>query len=33
MTAAQQTNMNILSVFIIPACIFGAGVYTWWRRR
>src|SRR5947209_355854 len=33
MTAAQQTNLNVLSVFIIPACIFGAGVYTWWRRR
>jgi len=33
MTAAQQTNLNILSVLIIPACIFGAGVYTWWRRR
>jgi ABC-type uncharacterized transport system involved in gliding motility auxiliary subunit len=33
MTAAQQTNLNILSVFIIPACILGAGVYTWWRRR
>lgn len=33
MTAAQQTNINILSVLIIPACIFGAGVYTWWRRR
>ena len=33
MTSAQQTRVNILSVLIIPACIFGAGVYTWWRRR
>ncbi len=33
MTAAQQTNVNILTMLIIPACIFGAGVYTWWRRR
>ena len=33
MTAAWQTNVNILAVLIIPACIFGAGVYTWWRRR
>ena len=33
MTAAQQTNVNILTMLIVPACIFGAGVYTWWRRR
>ena len=33
MTAAQQTNVNILTVLVIPAFIFGAGVYTWWRRR
>ena len=33
MTAAQQTNVNILTMLVIPACIFGAGVYTWWRRR
>src|SRR5206468_10329903 len=33
MTAAWQTNVNILAVLIIPLCIFGAGVYTWWRRR
>jgi ABC-type uncharacterized transport system involved in gliding motility auxiliary subunit len=33
MTAAQQTNVAILSLFLIPLCIFGTGVYTWWRRR
>jgi ABC-type uncharacterized transport system involved in gliding motility auxiliary subunit len=33
MTAAQQTNVAILSLFVIPLCIFGTGVYTWWRRR
>jgi ABC-type uncharacterized transport system involved in gliding motility auxiliary subunit len=33
MTAAQQTNVMWLSLLIIPACIFGSGVYTWWRRR
>jgi len=33
MTAAQQTNLNIFAVLIVPACIFGAGVYSWWRRR
>ena len=33
MTAAQETNVMILSLFLIPLCIFGTGVYTWWRRR
>jgi ABC-type uncharacterized transport system involved in gliding motility auxiliary subunit len=33
MTATQQTNMVWLSLLVIPACIFGTGVYTWWRRR
>ncbi len=33
MTAAQQTNVMIVSLFLIPLCIFGTGVYTWWRRR
>src|SRR6185503_12444604 len=31
MTATQQTNMVWLSLLVIPACIFGTGVYTWWR--
>jgi ABC-type uncharacterized transport system involved in gliding motility auxiliary subunit len=33
MTATQQSNIVWLSLLIIPACIFGTGVYTWWRRR
>jgi ABC-type uncharacterized transport system involved in gliding motility auxiliary subunit len=33
MTATQQTNIVWLSLLVIPACIFGTGVYTWWRRR
>jgi ABC-type uncharacterized transport system involved in gliding motility auxiliary subunit len=33
LTAAQQTNIAWLSLLIIPACVIGAGVYTWWRRR
>jgi ABC-type uncharacterized transport system involved in gliding motility auxiliary subunit len=33
MTAAQQANVTWLSLLIIPAVIFGAGVYTWWQRR
>ena len=33
MTATQQANVTWLSLLIIPACIFGTGVYTWWRRR
>ena len=33
MTATQQANIVWLSLLIIPGCIFGAGVYTWWRRR
>jgi ABC-type uncharacterized transport system involved in gliding motility auxiliary subunit len=33
LTAAQQSNIMVLSLLIIPACIFGSGVYSWWRRR
>jgi ABC-type uncharacterized transport system involved in gliding motility auxiliary subunit len=33
MTAAQQTNVTVLSLLIIPGLIFASGVYTWWRRR
>ncbi len=33
MTATQVMNMFWLSIVIIPACIFGAGIYTWSRRR
>jgi gliding motility-associatede transport system auxiliary component len=33
MTATQQSNLIWLSLLIIPGCIFGSGVYSWWRRR
>jgi ABC-type uncharacterized transport system involved in gliding motility auxiliary subunit len=33
LTATQQQNILWLSLLIIPAAIFGTGVYTWWRRR
>ncbi|HYM25691.1 MAG TPA: hypothetical protein VEU08_20870, partial [Vicinamibacterales bacterium] len=33
LTAVQQTWISWLAVAIIPLCIFGTGVYTWWRRR
>lgn len=33
MTAAQVMNMFWLSIVVIPACVFGAGIYTWSRRR
>jgi len=33
LTARQQTGVFWMSLLLIPACVFGAGVYTWWRRR
>ena len=33
LTAAQQNNIMMLSLFVIPGVIFGSGVYAWWRRR
>ncbi len=33
LTARQQSGIFWLSLVLIPACVFGAGVYTWWRRR
>ncbi len=33
MTAAQQNNVTVLSLLVIPGLVFGAGVYSWWRRR
>jgi len=33
MTAAQQNNIMVLTLFGIPLMIFGTGVYSWWRRR
>ena len=33
LTDTQQRNIIWLSLLIIPACIFGTGVYSWARRR
>ena len=33
LTADQLSRVAILSIFVIPAAIFGLGIYTWWRRR
>jgi len=33
MTPRQQTMAFLTSILFIPALVFAAGVYTWWRRR
>ena len=33
LTATQQNNLTWLSLLIVPAVVFGTGVYSWWRRR
>jgi len=33
LTATEQSNITWLSLLVIPAAVFGAGVYGWWRRR
>ena len=33
MTATQQQNVMLLSIFIVPGLVLAAGAYTWWRRR
>ncbi len=33
MTETQQTNVEWLSLLVIPGLIFGSGIYAWWRRR
>lgn len=33
LTATQQSNILWLSLVVIPAAVFGMGVYSWWRRR
>jgi ABC-type uncharacterized transport system involved in gliding motility auxiliary subunit len=33
LTATQQSNITLLSLLVIPACIFGTGIYAWSRRR
>jgi ABC-type uncharacterized transport system involved in gliding motility auxiliary subunit len=33
LTATEQSNLTWLSLIVIPACIFGTGIYAWSRRR
>jgi ABC-type uncharacterized transport system involved in gliding motility auxiliary subunit len=33
MTPRQQTATFMTSIFLLPAVVFGIGIYTWWRRR
>lgn len=33
MTADQLQRVSLMSIFLIPGLIFGAGVLTWWKRR
>ncbi len=33
LTADQSQRVFLLSMVVIPGLIFGAGVYSWWRRR
>lgn len=33
LTATQQNNITWLSLVVVPGLVFGAGVYSWWRRR
>lgn len=33
LTATEQSNITWLALVVIPACIFGSGVYAWSRRR
>ncbi len=33
LTSTQQWNIFWFSLLIVPGCIFGSGIYSWWRRR
>ena len=33
MTPRQQTVALLSSILLIPAAVFAAGIFTWWRRR
>ena len=33
LTANIRSAIFLLSIFVIPAAVLGAGVFTWWRRR
>jgi len=32
-TARQANAVLVMSLLVIPALVFGTGVYTWWRKR
>ena len=33
LTANIRSAMFLLSIFVIPALVLGAGIFAWWRRR
>jgi ABC-type uncharacterized transport system involved in gliding motility auxiliary subunit len=33
LTENIRSAIFLLSIFVIPAVVLGAGVFTWWRRR
>ena len=33
LTARSIQGIFLMSVFALPALVFGTGIYTWWRRR
>jgi ABC-type uncharacterized transport system involved in gliding motility auxiliary subunit len=33
LTENKTTAILLLSIFVIPGLVLGAGVYSWWRRR
>ena len=33
LTATQESNIFWLSLLIVPGFVFGAGIFSWWRRR
>jgi ABC-type uncharacterized transport system involved in gliding motility auxiliary subunit len=33
MTAGQRVSVFWMSIVLVPAAVFGAGIFTWWRRR
>jgi ABC-type uncharacterized transport system involved in gliding motility auxiliary subunit len=33
MTQQQATAVLFMSLLVVPALVFGTGVYTWWRKR
>jgi ABC-type uncharacterized transport system involved in gliding motility auxiliary subunit len=33
MTPRQQQMALLTSIFVLPALVFAAGIFTWWRRR